>query len=128
MRPILLTSCSVNHSAPSEPAAMWYGTLFDVGTGKRSTVPSTVIRPISWLLKPVNQSAPSGPAVIPTGVIHGTGYSVTSPSRLIRPIRSPPISANHTAPSGPRVSRTVKLAGVAIGYSVIVPSSVIFPI
>jgi hypothetical protein len=45
IRPILLRAASVNHRAPSGPAAMLVGALFAVGTGNSVKVPPVVIRP-----------------------------------------------------------------------------------
>src|SRR6185436_13422136 len=83
IRPIRLPVCSVNHIAPSGPAAMPYGPLFDLGSGYSVTTPSVVIRPIRLPMRSVNHRAPSGPAARPVGwlLAVGTGYSVTDPSR-----------------------------------------------
>src|SRR5581483_4288836 len=45
-RPILLPTglCSVNHKAPSAPAAMLLGELFKVGIGNSMTIPAVEIR------------------------------------------------------------------------------------
>src|ERR1700722_18848002 len=71
-----------NHSAPSEPVVMpmtcggWYPGSGD-GSGKRWTVPRGVIRPIVAACFSVNQTAPSGPAVMSRmlPVKAGIGYS-----------------------------------------------------
>jgi hypothetical protein len=59
-----------------------------LGTGYSVITPAVVMRPI--LLPPysVNQSAPSGPAVIDCGSLLavGTGYSVIAPAVVMRPI------------------------------------------
>src|ERR1017187_6981260 len=47
----------------------------------------------------VNHSAPSGPVVIPNGVVFCTGYSETTPSVVIRPNTLQAV--NQSAPSGP---------------------------
>ena len=81
-------------------------------------VPAVVIRPI---LPPfsVNESAPSGPAVIPVGPLFGVGkgYSVKLPDVVTRPILLPLSSVNHSAPSGPAViSSGSSLRPVGSGY------------
>jgi len=80
-RPILggLAAYSVNHSAPSGPAAISCGPLGLVGIGYSVIAPEVVIRPILWPFSSVNQSAPSGPTVMPAGWLTGVGtsYSVT---------------------------------------------------
>jgi len=75
----------------------------------------------------VNHSAPSGPAVMSSGLLAavGTGNSVTAPDIVIRPILSPSASANHSAPSGPAAMPIGKLAPVGMGNSVIAPYVVI---
>jgi hypothetical protein len=82
IRPICLPAYSVNQSAPSDPAVIPSGELVGaplarlgaplaVGRGNSLTWPLVVIRPIP--LRPpsepvtANQSAPSGPVVIPSG-------------------------------------------------------------
>lgn len=68
------------------------------------TDPAVVIRPILSAAGSVNQSAPSGPAAIPTGSAPAESWnSVTAPFAAIRPIRSRAVSVNHIAPSGPAV-------------------------
>jgi hypothetical protein len=54
IRPILLVAYSVNHKAPSEPAAMWCGPLFAVGVGYSVKLPPVVIRPILLVTYSVN--------------------------------------------------------------------------
>ena len=53
----------------------------------------------------VNHSAPSGPAVIPCGLLAAVGSvnSLIAPAVVIRPMRLPYCSVNHSAPSGPTV-------------------------
>jgi len=63
--PIVLAACSVNHSAPSGPAAIPIGVLLLVGIAYSVKDPSVVILPICPLDSSVNHSAPSPPAVIP---------------------------------------------------------------
>ena len=73
--------------------------------------PDGVIRPILLFCDSVNQTLPSGPAVIelPRNWVSawGSGNSVTTPCGVILPILSkglPPVpSVNQTLPSGPRV-------------------------
>jgi hypothetical protein len=48
MRPILLPLHSVNHSCPSAPRAILSGMLSAAGTGHLATMPSGLIRPISF--------------------------------------------------------------------------------
>src|SRR5437773_2256971 len=86
IRPILYTKvggkfpvslASINHSAPSGPAAISPGTVLPgAGRANRLTPPSGVIRPM--LGPPASQSAPSGPAAIPlpTTTPGGRAYSV----------------------------------------------------
>ena len=67
------------------------------------TFPVVVIRPIELLRKLVNHSAPSGPAVIPSGPrMSGPVWLVTVPVVVIRPIELLRL-VNHSAPSGPAV-------------------------
>jgi hypothetical protein len=70
-----------------------------VGSVYSVIAPAVVIRPILFVLDSVNQSAPSGPAVMSpanaSGV--GIGYSVTLPSMPRRPIALPRDSVNHSA-------------------------------
>ena len=65
--------------------------------------PAGVIRPISLLIKSVNQRFPSGPATIPTGSESppGIGNSVMTPAGVIRPILLAFSSVNQRFPSGP---------------------------
>jgi hypothetical protein len=76
--------------------------------GNSVITPSVVMRPMALLS--VNHNAPSGPAVMPTGLIQQPPkgvYSVIVPEVVIRPILPGPTwlapSANHRAPSGPNV-------------------------
>jgi hypothetical protein len=66
--------------------------------------PSVVTRPILSTNSSANHSAPSGPTVIPDGLLLGVGVrnSFTTPSGVMRPIRSSP-HVNQTLPSGPQV-------------------------
>ena len=70
------------------------------------TAPLGVIRPIRSPNSSVNQRLPSGPAVIPTGLLPAVmpvANSVTAPAGVIRPIRLPTCSVNQRLPSGPAV-------------------------
>ena len=71
--------------------------LWRVGIAKRSTTPSSVMRPISLLANPVNHMAPSGPEAMPTGTMPGTGNSRTSPKGVMRPMSLARTSANTVA-------------------------------
>ncbi len=54
--------------------------------------------------RPVNQSAPSEPTVMPYGLAAGeTGYSMMAPAVVIRPIVPGLGCVNQSAPSGPTV-------------------------
>jgi hypothetical protein len=77
----------------------------------------------------VNQTFPSGPVAMnvgswPTPV----GYSATLPSWSITATWSTFSSVNQSVPSGKAVMSHGWAFGVGIGYSVIVPDGVIFPI
>src|SRR5712691_8464730 len=91
-------------------------------------VPATVMRPI-WLLPAafasVNQRAPSGPAVMPRGLLFaiGTGYSVRVPATVMRPIWFATVSVNQKLPSGPRVIPVGKLSAVLRRNSLIWPAA-----
>jgi hypothetical protein len=103
-RPILLPLDSVNHSAPSGPAATPLGALDAVGTAISEMTPAVVIRPMLLPNCSTNHSAPSGPAAIDSGALAavGTAYSlVTTPAVVIRPILLLLNSVNHSAPSDP---------------------------
>lgn len=65
IRPIWLAE-SVNHMAPSGPAAMSPGAL-PVGMGNSVMSPAMVIRPIWLAMDSVNHMALSGPAAMPAG-------------------------------------------------------------
>jgi len=91
--------------------------------------PAVVIRPILLPWCSVNQSAPSGPAVMPWGPLPGVGTvnSVMTPVVVIRPILLPLYSVNHNAPSGPAVISKGSLLAVGIVNSLITPAVVIRP-
>lgn len=81
MSPILEPYFSVNHTAPSGPAAIRHGPLLCVGIGNSVTVPDVVMRPILFATNSVNHSAPSRPATIPLGPPGvGSENSRTSPA------------------------------------------------
>lgn len=70
------------------------------------TLPDGVIRPIWFSAGSVNQTFPSGPAVMNCGwapALIPCENSVGLPVGVIRPIRSVLTSVNHTLPSGPAV-------------------------
>lgn len=67
MSPILEPYFSVNHTAPSGPAAIRHGPLLCVGIGNSVTVPDVVMRPILFATNSVNHSAPSRPATSRSG-------------------------------------------------------------
>jgi hypothetical protein len=79
-----------------------HGKLLAVGTGYSMNAPAVVMRPMMSTRSSVNQSAPSGPAVMLSG-LKVTGYSVNAPAVVMRPIFWALNSVNHTAPSGPTV-------------------------
>src|SRR5579863_8413291 len=130
--PILLLPAvmpSVNHSAPSGPAAIPRRRALAVITGNSVTpveVPATAfvgsIRPTLLGTNSRNHSAPSGPAAMlwgsPLGVRNSVMVLVVG---SIRPILPPLlVSVNHRAPSGPAAMPTGKLLLVVIGNSVTV--------
>jgi hypothetical protein len=76
-----------------------------LGDGHQRGVASITSRPIWLLLRSVNQTLPSGPAVMPSGELPaGRGNSVIALGApgVMRPIL-PPTSVNQRLPSGPRV-------------------------
>jgi hypothetical protein len=134
IRQILPPTVSVNHSAPSGPAAIPLSeaeVVLPLGTLTAYSVntPDVVIRPIFPVPDcSVNQSAPSGPAAIALGLLKtmGIGNSVIVPDVVIRPIL-PVASVNQIAPSGPAtIPPGVESEGEA--YFVITPDVVIRPI
>src|SRR5262249_57739096 len=93
MRPILLALYSVNHSAPSGPAAIPAVQAHPVATGYSviigfAGVAFVGIRPILLALYSVNHSAPSGPTAILSGLLLalGVAYWVMAPPVGTRPI------------------------------------------
>src|SRR5262245_30883171 len=87
-------------------------------------------RPILSPLNSVNQTAPSGPVVMPFGPLTavGTGYSVKAPAGMMRPILLLAFSVNQIAPSSPRVMPSGSGLVVGIVNSVTTPAGVIRPI
>jgi hypothetical protein len=72
---------------------------------KNLNLPSVVTRPMVSLARFTNQSAPSGPSAMPSGLSTFRCSNVaTWPSVVMRPTRSAENPVNHTAPSGPAVS------------------------
>jgi hypothetical protein len=86
--------------------------------------------PIFAPVNSVNQRLPSGPAVMPKGLLLavGTVNSVTVPLVVIRPILLLLSSVNHNFPSGPVAMLTGSLLAVRPVNSVTVPLVVICPI
>ena len=64
-----------------------------------------VIRPILLALFSANQRLPSGPAVIPSGLLLavGIGNAEKLPLGVMRPMTLPASSVNQRLPSGPAV-------------------------
>jgi hypothetical protein len=112
MRPIAGVRLSVNHRAPSGPAAMPAGWPFGVSPAPNGvTAPSGVTRPSApgffWF---VIHRLPSGPVAMSAGwsdVAKPLVNSVTTPPGVSRP--TPAFSVNHRLPSGrarsPRATR-----------------------
>jgi hypothetical protein len=71
----------------------------------------------------MNQSAPSGPVVMPPGALPGVaiGNSVNSPPVVKRPIWLAWDSVNHSGPSGPVVMAVGTAPGVGTANSVMAP-------
>src|SRR6185312_17119918 len=65
IRPMRLGNGSVNHSAPSGPAAMLAGSVPGAGNGNSVITPAVVILSIAPLPASANQRFPSGPLQIP---------------------------------------------------------------
>src|SRR6202162_6565547 len=101
--PMLFLMFSVNQRAPSGPAVIPRGPPLNVGVRYSLNTPAVVIRPILLTGKPTspNHSAPSGPDVMPVGLLElGVGYSVSVPAVVTRPIL-PPLPAQHNPPPQP---------------------------
>src|SRR6266571_1093479 len=81
------------------------------------------MRPILSPLFSKNQRLPSGPRVIPSGILFGVGIgnSVITPWGVMRPILLPCSSINQRLPSAPRVIPVVWLPSVGIGNSLRCP-------
>src|SRR5438132_10054401 len=81
---------------------------------------ATLLVPLS-----VNQMLPSGPAVMPMGLLPavGIGYSVMAPDLVILPTLFPMSSVNQTLPSRPAAMPNGKLPGVGTAYSVTSPTA-----
>ena len=62
IRPILLASPSVNHSAPSDPVVMRKGLLPAVGIENSVNTPPVVMRPILLAPTSVNQARRPAPS------------------------------------------------------------------
>src|SRR2546426_10804076 len=86
--------------------------------------PVGVIRPTLLPQDSVNQRLPSGPAVMPSGLLlplggqlrlGGRGNSVITPAGVIRPILLPLSSVNQRLPSGPAVMLAGPPAAVGVG-------------
>src|ERR1022692_3928704 len=101
------------------------------------TRPSEIIsRPILLAdgSRSVNHRVPSGPLVIPQGLLSlvGTAHSLTSPVVEIRPIAARADSVNQRAPSGPKAIPLAYGGGWAVGSgtlnAVTWPSKVMRPI
>src|SRR5262249_18790557 len=89
------------------------------GTANSVITPAGVIRPIRSVTPSVNQTLPSGPAVISTGSLSGERpwrNSVIWPPGAIRPMAG--ISAGYRLPSGPRAIPSASALGDGIGNSV----------
>ena len=66
--PIWLAPDSVNHSAPSGPAAIEVGAAFGFDSGYSLAVPPSSMRPILATDVSANHIAPSGPATMAAGI------------------------------------------------------------
>ena len=118
IRPMRSAAVSVNHSAPSGPAAMPNGPQSGVGSANSCTLPSVVIRPMRCARYSVNQSASSGPAAMIVGPQPGSSrWRVGSPPGTNRPISPLWTIVNHSAPSGPVVTAYGPLPASATTYS-----------
>ena len=99
------TAVSVNQRLPSTaPRAMPWGPAAGVASGKATAAPLGVIRPMALPPWRVYQTAPSGPVVMPVGLLPRAAYSLmVLPSRVITPMLAVACSVNHMRPSGPAV-------------------------
>ena len=132
MRPMLWVFCSVNHSAPSGPAAIPKAFVPAVGMSCSVIAPAVVMRPILLAACSVNHIAPSEPTAMSSGLLGWLGVLnslVTTPAVVIRPTAfRAPASVNHNAPSGPATMPCGRLSAVARSVSVIDPVVVMRPI
>src|SRR5215470_12323358 len=110
--------------------------------GPLPAIANSVTTPLTGLIRPillapfsVNHRLPSGPAVMPAGLLAsvGMGNSVIAPAGVIRPMWltpfvSAPDSTNQRLLSGPLVMPCGRLSVVGIEVSVIVPSVAMRPI
>lgn len=91
-------------------------------TGYSVSCPSVVMRPTLFARSSVNQSAPSGPAMIRFGKAPAASwYSVKCPSSVIRPTFAAARPRNQIAPSGPSAPLCVVALGVGTGMSIAAP-------
>src|SRR3989442_10404773 len=96
-----------------------------VGMGKRVTGPGGVIRPILLAVDSVNQRLPSGPPVMPPGLLPmGMGNSkmnagITGLGGVVNPTWLCPGSVNQRLPPAPAVIASVRLPTVGTGNAVI---------
>src|ERR1041385_4244377 len=118
-----------NHRFPSGAETMLLPTSTPLGSEYSVIVPEVVILPIFLVLVSVNHSLPSGPAVIPAGLLSvGREYSpVTTPAVVILTILFLNSSVNQTFPSGPAAMSVGRYSFGSL-YVVIVPLGVIFAI
>src|SRR5437588_546966 len=126
--PLVAVSVTVAVQVVDWPATTGCGvqlTLVEVGC-----FGGVVIRPILLPENSVNQSAPSGPAVIPVGSLAavGTPNSLKLPAVVTRPILLPDCSVNQSAPPGPAVIPKGWLAAVGTPNSLKLPAVVTRPI
>src|SRR5258708_38044142 len=84
--------------------------MLPLGITNSVTTPLGLMRPIRLLPFSANHRLPSGPAVMPAGLLLsvGMGNSVIAPAGVIRPMRLTPfasavVSVTHRVPSGPVV-------------------------
>ena len=78
-RPMRLSPCSVNHTAPSTPVAIAVGSALASSAVHGPRVPSVSMRPIESVARSVNHIAPSDPRAMPKGEAAGaSGNSVSS--------------------------------------------------
>jgi len=82
--------------------------------------PAVVIRPILLPASSVNQSLPSGPAVMPFEVLaavwmENSSAAVMTPAVVMRPILLLAPSVNQSLPSGPAVMPAGLLLAVGVG-------------